>query len=260
MMLLHNNFFPAATLSGGVWLAPLSEMQDPRPRRKSRSSGVDTANTQFKIDFGRSIGFKAWALTNTNLTVNALYRVTWYSDAFVTAVANSGWLAPPGYPTEDPDNVGTAIVHLFGGQVTARYWKVEIDDHNNLDGYVEIGVGFTGECWQPATQFAKAGNNDLLEANTAVSRALGGTPYFNRRTPVRVASFGFSNLTLAVAGEVRRIRKIAGIDKQVFFIPNPDDPSQFNELAFLATMREMPAIQRIAAGYSTTGFTLAEAV
>ena len=260
IMLIHNNKFPDATLSGGVWTAPLTEMQDPRPGIKARSSGLTLTNTKFKIAYPSAVSFEAWAFTNTNLTEDALYRITWYSDAFVTEVSNSGWLSIPGYPTDDPDNIGAAIVHLFGATRTELYYLVEIDDQTNPDNYVEIGVGVTGECWQPPRQIGEDGNLDAPKHNTKVSEALGGTAYFNRRKPKRTFSFSLRYLDGDSMAEVRRLRKIANIDKHVFVIPMPDDPDDFNEGAFLGRMDEMSKIQRLSAGYSNTAFSITEVV
>ncbi len=256
MLLLYNNHadVDSVAFSGGSWALPLGNLQDPRPSKKARASSASTADTLFRVDLGASRAFRAIVVTHTNLTAGALYRITWFSDSFSTQVANSGWLPIPGYPTDDPDNIGAAIFHVFAGNTTAQYWQIELDDGGNGDGYVEIGRLCMMDCWAPPYNFDADNNSDGADPNTPRQNSLGGVGYFNRRKPAHFFNFTFSRLPGDQISTLRRIRKICNLDRQVVVIPDPDDTANFNDTCFLATLRQMPALALLQVGDASIGF------
>lgn len=256
----YENHADTATLSGGSWTIPLTTLQDPRPGRRARSSNDALSSTIIRADLGAAKEMRLAALTHTNLSAAALYRLTWFSDAFSTAVANTGWLSIPGYPTDDPDFLGASIWHVFATAVTARWWQIEIDDQNNVAGYVEAGRLFLPTAWVPTYNFAPDSNSDGLEPNSPRQDALGGYGYFNRRTPKRFLRAQWPVLPETEAPVLRRLRRLCGVNRQVVVIPDPDDSANFHERNFIATMRETPAIALFAAPYLSTSFDFTEVV
>lgn len=261
MMLVYDIYSDASTtaLGGGTWTLPLDYMQDPRPRKKARSGNATLAATQFTVDLGSSKTLRTFILCATNVSSAALYKITRYSDAFVTAIDNTGWLAVPGYPADDPDTRGVDIVHVYSTDTAARYWKVEINDTANSAGYVEIGRLLIGATYIPQYNFG-ANNADGLEPNTPRTLSLGGTAYYNRRRPARSFKFGWERVYNTELITLRRIRLICNLDKQVFFIPDPDDTTYFNARNFLATLRSSPSMLLLPASLARADFELIEAV
>lgn len=259
VILLYNNYADDATLSGGVWTVSLDNIQDPVPFTRARSSGLSTTNTQFRVDLGASRAIRAPCITHTNISSAGQYKITWYSDAYTTEVGNTGWATVPGYPSDDPDLMGVSIFHVFDAAVTARYWKIEFDDASNADGYIEVGRCYMGDTWEPPYNFGES-NDDTMTANTNRQDALGGTGYFTRRRPVRSFSFTFSRLPDSELPTLRRVRRIANMNKQVVVIPDPDDETNFSERNILGTLSEMPAIQLLAVSDVSIGFNVVEAV
>lgn len=265
LLLLYNNYADedGVSLSGGVWTVPLSNLLDPVPLTRARSFGLGTANTQFQVDLGAARSVRAPCVTHTNMTAAGQYKWTWYSDAWLTEVDNSGWAAIPGYPTYDPDALGASIFHVFSAAVSARYWKIEFDDAANPDGYVELGRLFMGDTWAPAFNFDES-NSDELSPNTARQDAEGGTAYFVRRRPARAFSFAFPRLAAsAEAPTIRKIRRIANLNRQVILIPDPADTANFFERCYLGRLSELPAIQllgRASATDAAVGFRIVEAL
>lgn len=257
-LLGFNNFADAGTLSGGSWTIALSKLQTPIVTDKARSNGLTLANTIIRADLLASQSIRIAALTNTNLTSAATYRITWYSDAYTTAVANSGWLSIPGYPSEDPDNKGVSIFHDFGSTINFRYFQWELNDTGNTAGYVEAGRLFFPE----EAGFSRApdvGVSDELTANTPRKNSLGGVGYFNRRKPVRKLTFAFNVMSAADAPKVRRIRSICNLNKQLIVIPDTTDTSNFGQRCFVATLTDTPKLQLLTGGYvSGQAFDLTE--
>lgn len=261
MMLLYDNQSDddAVALSGGSWALPLSNLKDPRPSKKSRSSSANVADTKFRVDLSVIKSFAALALTHTNLTAAAQYRITWYSDPFSTAIGNSGWLNIPGFPADDPDDLGASIFHIFGTVTAARWWQFEFNDTANTDGYVEVGRLMMPAVWVPPYNFG-TDNSEGAEANTPRQNSLGGVGYFNRRKPARFFSFAFSVLPASEIPTLRRIRKICNLDRQIVVIPDPEDTANFNDTCFLATLKAMPALALLQVGDASTGFQATEVV
>jgi len=261
MIMLFNNYADEAdvVLSAGSWALPLSNLKDPRPSKKARSSSAAKADTKFRVDLGVSRSFKALALTHTNLTSNALYRITRYSTGFAGIDATTGWLPVPGYPTEDPDNIGVSIFHVYAAAEASRCWEFEFDDEANAAGYVQLGRNCMMESWQPPRNFG-LNNADGMEPNTQRQNSLGGVGYFNRRKPARFFNFGFEYLPAAEQPTLRRIRKICNLNKQVIVIPDPADTANLNDTVFLGTLKELPQIARLTGGAGSTAFQALEVV
>lgn len=261
LILLYNNKADAGTYAGGSWTNPLTYIQDPRPTKKARSSGLTLANTLFTLDCGEAVAVKVFAVTHTNLSSAAQYKITWFSDAFVTAVSNTGWCSIPGYPDSDPDDIGVGIFHVLADAITYRYFKFEFDDNSsvNTDDYIEIGRVFVSPYWQPTYNFGED-NSDGVEPNTPMQKSLGGTKYFVRRRPERTFSFGFERLLNSDSPDLRAIRKISNINKQVVILPEPSDTSYLNDTCFVGTLRTMPAFKRLQAGDYTTAYEVIESV
>lgn len=243
MLIGYRNYADAdgVVFTGGSWTASLSNLADPIVSNKARSNGLTLANTQFRVDLGASKSLVLAAITHTNMSASALYKITWYSDAFTTAVGNTGWLAIPGYPDEDPDFKGVSIFHVFAEATSARYWKIELDDEDNVDTYVEVGRLFMPE-ELGMSRDPDVVVPDILEPNTQKSSALGGTVFANRRKPLLKLSFGYSNLDAADAPKIRKLRKYCNLNKQIVVIPDPDDEDNFNERNFVGTLNALPRI------------------
>lgn len=261
MLLGYDNHVDAegVQLTAGSWSLPLSTLRDRRPGRKARSSNALRASTLMRVDLGAARALRMLALTHTNLSPAALYRITWYGDAFITPAGNTGWLAIPGYPQADPDFLGASIWHLWGADVTARYWQIELDDETNPAGYLEAGRLFMPTTWEPPYNYDNNSNSDELVPNTPRQNSLGGVGYFNRRTPARTLKFAFGVLPAEEMAVVRRIRRLANLDRQVVIVPDPNDAADFHERNFLATVRQPSAISLFSL-YATTGFELIEVV
>lgn len=259
IMVGFNDFAAGATLAGGAWELALANLKDPRPGVKARSDDATTAATQFTIDLLQTRTFRMLVLAAGNFSSIAQYRITWYSDAFVTEVGNSGLIAIPGYPDYDPDDRGVDICHIFDAAMTYRYLKVEISDAANTDGWVELGRLNVFEVWSPPVNFGE-GNSDTLTPNTLRTNSLGGSAVFNRRKPARGLRVTWDVLDDTEMDEVRRLRAICGVDEQVFVVPDPDDEDNFNHRNFLATIVTPPEIALLPADLASTAMEFVEAV
>lgn len=132
---------------------------------------------------------------------------------------------------------------ILPGSTRARYWRLEFDDPNNPDLFVEAGRLFMAPSWAPVFN-ASFGATLGWETGTEVQEAISGAEFFDVRTPFRVAQFRFENLSdnEALAGPFEIIRKV-GIDKEVFFMWDPDDTVHATRRQFLGRFRTLSPLE-----------------
>lgn len=281
LILLYDNAADEGTLSGGTWSLPLTGMQDPRPTRRARSANLTPEATTFDIALNATRTFKALAFGPTNFTSSARYRIRSFSDAEMTMeVYDSGsrdigtqavpsldlpWEDPNFWtgvqPIDDPDKAGIFVVHIFDQDTTAKYWRFELEDAGNSDGFVEIGRLFMGLAWQPSINFSPEGNSFGWKPNTTTQQSLGGSRYYNRRKSARFFRFAFPYLPDAeVWSDVYRIQAVSNLDRQVFVIPDPDDVANRSKRSFLGNLTELSSIQLFNVGLASTAFDITEAL
>lgn len=269
-----------ATLSGGTWetTLPRADLQNRTLGKVARTSNLLTASTQFDIDLGEERFIRALSLVSHNLTLDALIRVRGANAPDFSATEHdSGWIEawPVAYPFgvvrwgevnwwdgkyTDEERAGytATFAHILAGSTRARYWRVEIDDTTNADGYIQIGRLFLGDGWQPDYNMSyRAGIG--WETGTEVQLARSGAEYFDRRTPHRVVRFALEWMS-EDEGLVRAFElfRRAGIDQEVFYAFDPADTTHVLRRQFLGRLRQLSAIEF--PHYSTTaaGFEIKE--
>lgn len=279
LILSYPNRADAATLTGGSWQAtlPVTNLQNRLQAVVARSSDATTTNTQFKIDLGKSRVIDVLALCGHNFSLEAQVKITASdvsdysvlthdSDWFVVWPALFSTLALEweddnwwsGQIDEETRASYPANVIYRPVQVAARYWKVEIDDTANTDGYVQIGRLFLGSAWQPLVNY-DYGWSLGFESDTTVEKALGGQEYFDRRTGRRVFRCQLSWLSEQEAYErAWEIQRQLGHDGEVFVMADPDNNLYENRLAFLARLRQLTPIENPYYAYHKQSFEIAE--
>lgn len=249
-----------AVYSGGSWQRALDNLKTPYVREVARSTNLDLASTQFSIDLGADRTFKLWCLTHTNLTADALIRLTWY-DASAVEIDNSGWVAVNAFPDIDPEGIGAAHFHIFAAPVTARSGLCEISDEMNPAGFVQIGRNLmTGELG--ISRNPDVGMGDGMEENSPRKRAQRGTRFVNRRIAPRKASMAYNVMFEPDdAARIRRMRRYCNLDKQVVLIPDPDDTANYFERNFVGTLDALPALSLLDCDFvGASGFEILEVV
>jgi hypothetical protein len=285
-ILLYDNAADEGTLSGGSWSIPLTQMQDPRPTTKARSSNLAPTSTTFNIQLTSPQTFRAIVFGPTNFSSGATYQIRAYSDSGYTSLINDTSAVTIGstptatldmhwtdaywwsgaQPIEDPGGAagGVWIIHVFDADVTGQYWKFDVDNSSNSDGYIEIGRLFMGTAWIPSNGIDE-GASAGFEHLTTIQQSAGGTRYYNRRRAARTYSFACSVLPADEVNEdVYTIAAIAGLDKQVFVIPDPDvSTEQLSRRCILGNLSEMPSWSfsvGMENGMAGTSFKIIEAV
>src|SRR5690606_12704699 len=90
----------------------------------------------------------------------------------------------PNYPERKPCLFGVSESTLTG-----RYWRCEINDPDNPDGYVEAGRLFMSSIWRPEFNYAADNNGFGIEDNARHVQMLSGARRSKRRLNPRFFSF-----------------------------------------------------------------------
>lgn len=267
-LIAHPNYTDAATLSGGDYEAslPLTRLQERALGRVARSSDLTTTATQFDIDLGRDRNIRLIALANHNLSLNATYRlrisnVSDFSSTEYDTGATFAEVWPPVYPSDEleweDDNFWTGnytteelqgspwtFIHLLDANVLARYIRIEFDDGDNPDGFVEYGRLFVGPVWQPIYG-ASYQNAELdRESRSEVSEARSGAEFFAKRPSYRVIRLTIPVMeTKEAMARAYELMRRADTTEEVVAVWDPTDTVHAIRRRFLGRLRKPDPIR-----------------
>ncbi len=130
---------------------------------------------------------------------------------------------------------------LTDSSVIAIYAKYEFFDENNSDPFA-ISRVFLTPGWQPSIN-PIYGAEFSYKTDTTFDKSYGGEKTYDVKQAYRVLGFTIDNLpqneALTQALEMQRKQ---GIDKQIFFIFDPEDTDNMHRRAFTCTMSDLDAL------------------
>lgn len=274
IIILYDFLSDSATLSGGDWQLPLSNMQNEKLYKVARSASTDLADTQFNVSLTTLNLTKSVVLDNTNVSPTAKYRVTAYQNDGVTVMYTSGWLdvvepfpfgtveygAPYLYDGFTGER-GNAIIHVLDEPVLASKWKIEIDDLTNGAGVVDIGRLVIGKFVQPSVNYQYGSGLSFSDNSVSAKTLSGGTVHWRRKNP-RIFRFAFDYIKDAVAFlQMYDLNRAAGFDDQVYVIPDPElRDTRLYHRSFLGVFRAQDAITQAVYGHSSAGYEIEEVI
>ena len=272
----------AATLSGGAWTLPLTNLQLPALASVARSTTDANADTIINIDQGSALAVSVVALVRHNMRSAALWRVRLSTVSnFATNVYDTGWIAvwpvqwpvgvlPAGHPNAATrlltDAQITALdpprdaVHVLSAETSARYIRIEMDDTTNSDTYVQIGRLVVAPRFQPTCNMA-VGSEFGFDDGTTVGRALSRARIYDVKPKGRSLSLSFENLPDTEALTVLRdMMEQLGQSGHVYVVQDPADTELLQRRSFLATLRALSAVRYAAARYAAVPVVLDEVI
>lgn len=177
-------------------------------------------------------------------------------------VHDSGYTAaiPAGLTTEDTTGMNCAWASIVAdGTTAARYWRVNIADTTNAAGYVDVARLVVAGGYQPTINMAP-GASISLESETTRTVSDGGAAIYDTRPMRRVARFSVMNLPTSEAfTEAWRVQKHLGASTQCFVSLSPEaSHAERVEQAFLATIRELSAIEYREAAFGNLSLAVVE--
>lgn len=255
-------------LAGGSWLSnlPLTHLQNRQVQKVSRSNGVTAGATKFDIDLGQARSIGVVGLVVHNISVAGVVRITASdSAAFTTLYYDSGAVAawPSGVIPSDlleweDDNfwLGTLSQQARAGYQSPyilklpsvqnmRYWRVEIVDTSNSDGYVQIGRLFMARGWTPYVNYSY-GSSLGFQDPTPVDTSLSGAEYFDIRSKYRVMNFTLPYITDTEAySYALELQRLAGVSGEILVMPDGGASlSTQPQRSFVGRLRQVGTIKQ----------------
>jgi len=281
VMFAFPNRADEATLSSGSWetTLPLANLQNRTLGVVARTTSDANASTKLDIDLTVARYILALSLVNHNASLDALIRVRGSTVSnFASNVYDSGWIdvwptvyafgdIPWGeinwwdgkYSEEERAGYTQTFTHVISATL-ARYWRVEIDDTANADGYIQIGRLFIGGGWQPSFNMLSSATLGW-ETSTEIQLAKSGAEYFQRRTSYRVVQFQLGHMPgdegMSKAFELMRR---AGTDAEVLYLFDPTDTLHALRRQFLGRLRKLSPIEFPYSSATRAGFEIKELI
>ena len=280
----YEPFSDFGLFSGGDWRfsTPLENLIDPDIGRVARSTDAAATSTVIDVDLGRGQLVGGVVAGPINISNGAQWQITAFDDAdHATVIYTSGlqttggtivestdlewedpgfWDGNPDYT--DDDGLPFYAYHVVAsGPILSQYWRVEIIDENNADGYIQIGRLMICRAWQPSHNYDYGDNPISLEPLFDVSESLGGREDYWERGMRRTWRCVFSQLPLPedeLFSDVLRMMLRSGAAGQMFVVPDSDDNVSGRRRSFLCRYKQIPSIQQIMFGLGSTAFDLKE--
>lgn len=128
---------------------------------------------------------------------------------------------------------------LTNNPIICRYARYDFDDSTNSDTGIAINRSFFTPGYQPTIN-PIYGANIQYNTDTTFEKSFGGEKSYERKDPYRSFAFSIENLPQNEAlTQGLDIQRIQGMDKQMFFIMNPDDLENLHRTSFVATLRSL---------------------
>lgn len=269
-VILHSNSAEGATLSGGSYSVslPRANMQDPDIGVVAQTTNDALASTQVTWDLGAITRKGGITLGPINATPGSLARLTLADDSGFTVIKyQSGWEAFPGtrvaalsLPWGHPDfwtgilsnsilsELPTYYVKVLDHEVELqghRYGKLEFDDQDNVQGYHRYGYLGIWDAFRPSINYDED-NAVGIEELKDVSESLGGKCSYYERGLRRIWRGSFKHLSQhELFGDYFRMLVKSRSTQPIFIVPDPSDTEFLQQRAFLATFKQIPAIQQL---------------
>lgn len=165
-----------------------------------------------------------------------------------------------GQPTEEErQTLKFPIIDIMTDEtVVGRYAKYEFFDDTNTDTGIAISRFFLTPGWQPTINPAY-GALFQYQTDTEYEKSQGGEYSYNVKAPYRTLSFSIEHLPQNEAlTQALQMQRDQGIDKQMFFIFDPEDVENLHRRSFTATLKSLDPLSYSYFNYMTFNAKLEE--
>jgi hypothetical protein len=203
------------TASGEATNFPASNTRHRWHKKTWRSTAIDVAQW-LKLDRGRSLpGMRAFIVRNNNYSSGATIKIQ--------AHASDAWGAPS-YNQTLPYNTHT-IAHILRDNQELQWFKHEITDIGNPDGYLEAGRVFLSPIWEPERNFSPGGGQRARNDGSAISYSEGGQISSIEFEKFSLYEYTFESVQLEDKLKFDELFETVGQGKGWFFIADLGDPT-----------------------------------
>ena len=253
--LFYPNRVTGATITGGSWLAqlPATNVGTRALGQVARSTNAATSSTKLRFDLLVSRSLRAFALANHNLSTAAQWRILLGTSSGAGDVLTTSWFTAilatyeAGFTAlgvEDGtyQRNGFAVIQVLSQAYSARYVTIEIDDTTNTDGYVQIGRAVIAGGYIPTIN-ASYGLRDSWKDFTTIDHSETGVLWYTPRRRLRNVSFVLEHLDLTSGVTLHEMQRMLGMADEVLYAADIEDMAYTQRYGFLATHRELSALE-----------------
>lgn len=230
------------TADDEVATLPVGNLQDRQLVKVFRNTQT---TAQIDVDFGQVhiVNFAALIKHNLSQTATIRWRFSNVSN-FATTVYDSGvvdaWPVVEEFGTLpwgiftwggylNPTVAANYTISTFdvlANVIQARYFRVDISDPDNADGYIQAGRLISGPAYRPSINMANGVEFEFVD-ESRVTKSRGGQTFIDEVERFRRIRFELINLPEAeiFANVFNRIDRLRGAANDILIIPQPEDPT-----------------------------------
>lgn len=128
---------------------------------------------------------------------------------------------------------------IYPGTYIDRYWRIDIKNTGNTDGYIDIGRLVMGRTYEPSLGMVY-GSDLSWFSDTVVNKSLGGARIANAFKSGKRFTMGLKDIPEDEAmSQIFATIGRAGLDKQVFISFNKNDTVHKSRRSFLANLERV---------------------
>lgn len=225
----YRNNLKGATFRTGsqVQAAPASNLATDIGAEPWQTAGVRTADNGawVEIDAGKDVSWRAFWIGRSNLTDAAEVRFLLGTEEGAGDIYDSGWMSglQAGYQQ---------LVHVADADVMGQHLRIEVDDPDNPDGFVRIGLAFGGPVFQPTHGIEYGASFGVAGLRQDITTR-GGQTYPVALYQQRQWQVSFPALTEEeMYAEGLEIQRCAEMGGNVLFVPRPGNGLEQQETVF----------------------------
>lgn len=235
--------FDAATLAGSntVETLPLSNLQTDIPFDRARF----TSTSPYVVaDLGAAVDVNLVWLGYTNVTSAATWRIR-------AASTEAGLTSSPGYdsgavtawPSASINTRQYPRVHALAFYSTAksfRWWRVDISDAGNPDGYIDVGRMIVDAAFVPEAGRQTGASIQYVDPSVVQRPAAGGA-IGRQIVGYREAAIPFNFRSRAdTVGVLARLDRVRGRARPILYVDDPDDSTYLMDVTIYGGLESSP--------------------
>lgn len=235
------NLLPAATASGGSWLAgaALTNLASRDIGETARSSDALAASTRFILDHGSAVSRRVLVLRAHNLSSAAQIRWSVGTSSGGNEVTTTGTIDAWRYTPRRYDGRDREVIVVLPTAATGRYDYVEIFDTTNASGYVDIGQAWLGPVDFTPTYNASYGLKNRLVDTGGKERSPEGGLWTAQQRVISGVSFVLDALSLDDGDALHELGRYIGTTEQMVYLQSLTDAAEMQRYGFIGTFDEM---------------------
>lgn len=247
------------TVGSAAASMPATNLQTHQPGERWRATNLGAA--YFTLDLGAAREIDLIALLYTNATSAATWRIR-------AAATEAGTVSAPDYDSTAISLWPTTglgdwpYVHAFewlgGASETRRWWRIDIDDSGNPDGFFDAGRLYLAKAWQPSVN-RQYGLRWEYADNLQSVRSRSGGSFAGDGGRWRVLQYALENIPEAeIFAQAFARDRLFGREGDVFVIVDPENAAQAMNQSIYGRQRALAAIENYAFAVHRRRFEIEE--